>query len=102
MSESYCLQRKHINKEKDLAKFFVNWPYYTHYKIIIAHADHLLGINCLETWTKSLNELYVPIVSFLRTKEIIAVEEFKNKNTGKAIPNELRHIFNEQKKSQGI
>lgn len=100
MSESYCLQRKHITKEKDLAKFFVNWPYFTHYNIIIAHADHLLGINCLETWTKSLNELYVPIVLFLRTKEIIAVEKFKKKNKGKDIPDELRHIFNEQKKAK--
>lgn len=100
MAESYCLQRKHINKEKDLAKFFVNWPYFTHYKIIIAHADHLLGINCLETWTNSLNELYVPIVLFSRTKEIIAIEKFKKKNKGKDIPNELRYIFTEQKKAK--
>ncbi|KAH0561062.1 hypothetical protein KQX54_011990 [Cotesia glomerata] len=67
---------------------------------LVSESYCLQRINCLETWTKSLNELYVPIVLFLRTKEIIAVEKFKKKNKGKDIPDELRHIFNEQKKTK--
>ncbi|XP_074099292.1 uncharacterized protein LOC141527621 [Cotesia typhae] len=80
LSETYYLQRKNINREKrDLSQFFIDWPYLTHYKAIIAHANQLLGKNCLEIWKKSLNDEYIPINCCLRNKEIVQAEKLKKK-----------------------
>ncbi|XP_074098571.1 uncharacterized protein LOC141527153 [Cotesia typhae] len=104
MSQSYYLQRKNIIREnRDFTKIFTDWPYLTHYKIMIAHADRLLGQDCLKIWGNSLKDFYVPINCFSKNKEIqyvCAIEKFKKKNKGQSIPENLKYIHHELKKAK--
>lgn len=101
MAETYCLQDKYINKqEKDLSTFLIDWPYFTHYKIIITHTNHLLDKDCLKTWQNSLKELYGPINCFSRNEEIFVIEKFKKKTKGKNITEDIEYVQHELKKAK--
>lgn len=70
MDASYFLQRKEINKEKDLMKIFEHWPYFHHCKLIVKHADQLLGKDTNSLWKSSLKKLSKPINRWSKYNEI--------------------------------
>lgn len=92
MAETYYLQRKHIHNHKDLSKFLEDWPYFSHHKVIMAHANELLGKDTVKTWKESLNQLTKPINCFSRNYETVACEKWRKKNKDKGIPPELTHV----------
>lgn len=103
MAETYFLQRKQIHKNKNLSKFFDDWPYFTCSKIIIAHANELLGKDIHKIWTESLKTLSKPINWFSRDNEIIAESKYRKKNKqNQKIPDELTYVRKELKKIKGI
>ncbi|XP_044733818.1 uncharacterized protein LOC123300079 [Chrysoperla carnea] len=90
MQETYYLQRKDVHVEPDLSVIFELWPFFHHYKLIIQHADELLGKNTSSTWKESLQKLAKPINRWAKNEEI--AREVKVKNKKSAIDEERRFV----------
>lgn len=80
--ESYFLQRRQIHKSKNLIIFFLQWPYVHHDKVVIQHADLLLGKDCHQIWKESIKTYAKPINSWSKNKEIFReMKVKKNRST---------------------
>lgn len=79
MVETYCFQRKCIHNDKDLSKFFQDWPYFKYPKVIITHANELLGINTMTVWKESLKQLSKQIICLTRDNEIVSSMKYRKK-----------------------
>lgn len=90
MKKCYFLQRKDIHTEKDLLMTFKQWPFFHNYKLIIQHADELLGKNTYSMWNASLKKLAKPINRWAKNKEV--AREGKDKNKRNAVDDERRYV----------
>ncbi|XP_057334458.1 uncharacterized protein LOC130673460 [Microplitis mediator] len=80
ISETYFLQRRQIHKTKDLTTFFDQWPHFNHHKVVIKHADLLLGKDTYQIWKKSIDTLAKPINCWSKNTEIYReIKDKKNK-----------------------
>ncbi|XP_043274715.1 origin recognition complex subunit 6-like [Venturia canescens] len=78
MRETNYSQRKEIHKDKNLSNVFEHWPYFYHAKIILQHADQLLGKDTDKTWKESLKKLAKLINCWSKNSEIHREIETKN------------------------
>lgn len=81
MDACYYLQRKKIHIEKELSIIFEHWPYFRNSKLIIKHANQLLGKNINSTWKLSLQKLCKPINRFSKNGEIAREVTAKKKKS---------------------
>lgn len=102
MSETYCLQRRCIHKDKDVSKFFDDWPYFKFPNAMIAHANELLGKDTMAVWKGSLNQLRKPINALAQENEIVASNKYRKKHKNAALPLELTCVRKKIKEAKGF
>ncbi|XP_053597872.1 uncharacterized protein LOC103579333 [Microplitis demolitor] len=83
MDACYYFQRKKIHTEKELSIIFEHCSYFHYSKLIIKHANQLLGKNINSIWKLSLKKLSKPINRYSKNGEI-AREVTANKKKSKA------------------
>lgn len=90
MQKCYFLQRQEIHTGKDLSIIFQQWPFFHHYKLIVQHADKLLGKDTNVIWKTSLKKLSKPINRWAKNLEV--AREVKNKSKKNAADDERKFV----------
>lgn len=68
--ETYYLQRRNIETNKNISKFFDECPYFRDFEITISLRNDRLCQDAFNIWKESLNRLWKPMIYFSLNSEI--------------------------------